>query len=53
VDILTATRDLEKWVGGHTKVVNGQLSDKHRRMAESPVQFLRGTFYRMKQASDR
>src|SRR5579863_5756840 len=49
MDILTATKDFEKWVSGHTHVVKSQLSDKHRQMAESPVQFLRGTFYRWTQ----
>jgi hypothetical protein len=49
MDILTATKDFEKWVGSHTYVVKTQLSDKHRQMAESPVQFLRGTFYRWTQ----
>jgi hypothetical protein len=46
MDIQTATRDFEKWVNRHTHVVKSQLSDKHKQMAESPVQFLRGTFYR-------
>ena len=49
MDILTATKDFEKWVCGHTHVVKTQLSDKHSQMAESPVQFLRGTFYRWAQ----
>src|SRR5580692_9680501 len=49
MDILTATKDFEKWVSGHTHVVKRQFSDKHRQMAGSPVQFLRGTFYRWTQ----
>lgn len=49
MDILTATKNFEKWVSGHTHVVKSQLSDKHEQMAESPVQFLRGTFYRWTQ----
>jgi hypothetical protein len=49
MDILTATKDFEDWVGRHTHVVKTQLSDKHKQMAESPVQFLRGTFYRWTQ----
>lgn len=49
MDILTATKDFEKWVSSHTHVVKAQLSDKHNQMAESPVQFLRGTFYRWTQ----
>jgi hypothetical protein len=49
VDILTATKDFEKWVSPRTDVVKSQFSDKHKQMAESPVQFLRGTFYRWTQ----
>jgi uncharacterized protein (DUF2252 family) len=49
VDILTATKDFENWVCGHTDVVKRQLADKHSQMADSPVQFLRGTFYRWTQ----
>jgi hypothetical protein len=49
MDILTATKNFEKWVSRHTHVVKTQLSDKHKQMAESPVQFLRGTFYRWTQ----
>ncbi len=48
-DILTATKDFEEWVGRRAHVVRSQFSDKHRQMAESPVQFLRGTFYRWTQ----
>ena len=50
MDILTATKDFEKWVSRHTHVVKTQLSDKHKQMAGSPVQFLRGTFYRWTQS---
>jgi hypothetical protein len=49
MNILTATKDYEDWVSRHTDVVKSQLSDKHKQMAESPVQFLRGTFYRWTQ----
>jgi uncharacterized protein (DUF2252 family) len=49
MDIQTATKEFEKWVGRHTEVVKSQLSDKHKEMVESPVQFLRGTFYRWTQ----
>jgi hypothetical protein len=49
MDIATATTEFEKWVGGHMQVVKNQFSDKHKQMAESPVQFLRGTFYRWTQ----
>jgi uncharacterized protein (DUF2252 family) len=49
MDVLTATKDFEIWASRHMPVVRSQLSDKHRLMAESPVQFLRGTFYRWAQ----
>jgi uncharacterized protein (DUF2252 family) len=49
MDIVTATKDFENWVGRRTHVVKTQLSVKHRQMGESPVQFLRGTFYRWTQ----
>jgi hypothetical protein len=49
MDILTATKDFEKWVSGHIDVVKSQFFDKHKLMAESPVQLLRGTFYRWTQ----
>ena len=49
MDIMTATKDFEKWVSGRTDVVKSQFSAKHQQMAESPVQFLRGTFYRWTQ----
>jgi hypothetical protein len=49
MDILTATKDFEKWVSRRTHVVKSQFSEKHKQMAESPVQFLRGTFYRWTQ----
>jgi hypothetical protein len=49
MDIQTATKGFERWVSRHTTVVRAQLTDKHKQMAESPVQFLRGTFYRWTQ----
>jgi hypothetical protein len=49
MDILTATADFEEWVSRHIPVVKDQISNKHRLMAESPIQFLRGTFYRWTQ----
>jgi hypothetical protein len=49
MNIQTATKDFEKWVSRHTDVVKSQFSNKHKQMAESPVQFLRGTFYRWTQ----
>jgi uncharacterized protein (DUF2252 family) len=49
MDVLTATKDFESWVGRHIPVVRTQFSDKHKLMAKSPVKFLRGTFYRWAQ----
>jgi hypothetical protein len=49
MNILTATKDYEDWVSRHTHVIKSQLSDKHKQMAESPIPFLRGTFYRWTQ----
>jgi hypothetical protein len=49
MNILTATKDFEIWMRRHIAVVPTQLSDKHKLMTKSPVQFLRGTFYRWAQ----
>jgi uncharacterized protein (DUF2252 family) len=49
MDVLTATGNFERWIGGRIPIVKNQLSDKHDLMAKSPVQFLRGTFYRWTQ----
>jgi hypothetical protein len=46
MDFPAATKEFEQWVSRHIAVVPSQLSDKHKLIAESPVQFLRGTFYR-------
>ncbi len=47
---MTATsRISEKWVGRHISIVKDQISNKHRLMAVSRVEFLRGTFYRWTQ----
>lgn len=45
-DVVRATRDYDAWVARHTRVVRGDLREKHRRMAEDPFVFLRATFYR-------
>ena len=49
MNIITATKEFEKWLGGHISVVRDQLSVKHKTMALDPVQFMRGTFYRWAQ----
>jgi uncharacterized protein (DUF2252 family) len=46
MNIRQATRAYESWLRRHTSVVEADLRLKHRRMAESPFVFLRGTFYR-------
>jgi hypothetical protein len=49
MNFLKATRQFEKWLGQHTALVQRDLRLKHRRMAESPLCFLRATFYRWMQ----
>jgi hypothetical protein len=46
LDIHEATRGYERWLAQQIAVVKPDLRVKHRRMAESPFVFLRGTFYR-------
>lgn len=47
--IIEATRAFEQWLAEHTSVVRSQLKQKHKRIAESPFVFLRGTVYRWAQ----
>jgi uncharacterized protein (DUF2252 family) len=47
--IKTATRDYEAWLASKVTLVERDLKLKHKRMAESPFVFLRGTFYRWMQ----
>jgi Uncharacterized protein conserved in bacteria (DUF2252) len=49
MEIVQATRAFESWLAERTVVVRSQLSEKHRRMAENPLAFLRGTIYRWAQ----
>lgn len=49
MDVVEATREFERWLSGKVDVVRDQLREKHERMAASPVEFLRGTFYRWAQ----
>jgi hypothetical protein len=49
MNIKTATRDYEAWLGSKITLVERDLKLKHKRMAESPFVFLRGTFYRWMQ----
>lgn len=45
-DIVEATRSYEAWMQGHARLLTDDLDTKHQRMAASPLEFLRGTFYR-------
>jgi hypothetical protein len=49
MNITKATRQFEKWLAQHTELVERDILLKHRRMAESPLGFLRGSFYRWMQ----
>ena len=44
--IVEATRSYEAWMQGHVRLRADDLDTKHQRMAASPLEFLRGTFYR-------
>jgi uncharacterized protein (DUF2252 family) len=46
MDIVPATRSYGQWLSKQFDVVAHQLVEKHARMAASPMEFLRGTFYR-------
>jgi len=48
-DVLEASRSFERWVANQVQVVPGDLSLKHRHMAEAVFPFLRATFYRWAQ----
>jgi len=45
-DILQATAEFEKWLGGHVPIVRQDLRLKHQSMAEAAFPFFRATFYR-------
>jgi len=45
-NIHTATQAYERWFGTHTKIVQADLTMKHKLMHTSPFILLRGTFYR-------
>ena len=49
MNVVRATKEFEWWLGGHLSLVRHQLSAKHKNMAEDPIPFLRGTFYRWAQ----
>jgi hypothetical protein len=45
-DLLSKTRDFEKWVGTQVRIIGGDLRKKHDAMAKDPFSFLRATYYR-------
>jgi hypothetical protein len=45
-EVLDSTRRYERWLARQVQVLPPELRLKHRRMAESPFDFLRATFYR-------
>jgi hypothetical protein len=49
MNIVKATERFESWLGQYTSIVQPDLRLKHQRMAESPFQFFRATFYRWMQ----
>lgn len=49
MNFIKATRNYEKWLGGHLRLVPADLALKHRYMADSFFAFFRGTFYRWAQ----
>jgi hypothetical protein len=48
-NILEATESFERWIANQVQIVPGDLSLKHRHMAEAVFPFLRATFYRWAQ----
>jgi hypothetical protein len=46
LNIVQATRAYETWAGKRIELVNADIELKHEKMAESPLAFLRATFYR-------
>jgi hypothetical protein len=49
MNVVRATKEFEAWLSRNISVVRHQLSAKHKVMAEDPIPFLRGTFYRWAQ----
>ena len=45
-DFVKATKDYEKWMTEHLKIVPADLAKKHAAMAKDPFNFMRGTYYR-------
>jgi hypothetical protein len=45
VDVVDRTVAYERWLAEHMQVVTADFDLKHREMAQSPVRFLRGSYY--------
>jgi uncharacterized protein (DUF2252 family) len=45
MNIQRATRQYERWLAGHVRVVKSDLVSKHELMAQDAFSFLRATFY--------
>src|ERR1035438_642775 len=45
MNIQQATRQYERWLAGHVRVVKSDLGTKHELMAQDAFSFLRATFY--------
>jgi hypothetical protein len=50
MNIVDATARYEEWMSAQTSIVFADLQYKHAQMANDPLAFLRGTFYRWSQA---
>ncbi len=46
MNAIEATRAYDRWLGSRLRILPADLKLKHRRIAEDPFSFLRGTFYR-------
>jgi hypothetical protein len=46
MNILKATADFERWLGGQLPIIRQDLALKHQHMAEAAFPFFRATFYR-------
>ena len=49
MNIRQATRSYEAWLGGHIRILAGDLRTKHAAMAKDAFSFLRATYYRWAQ----
>jgi len=45
LDVIERTHAYERWLGEHIPVVTADFDTKHREMADSPMRYLRGSYY--------